>query len=486
MLFAAQDSNGRELWITDGTRQGTYMLKDIVPGQSPSWPSTFVTLNGKAYFLAADQALNTNVWTTDGTPANTFMVKGVGFFNNSGVLGDLTVYNNKLYFFLQDSIVALYESDGTPSGTHIVKSGGQSWIVASSNFCEYGGKLYFQMSDGINGTQLWYTDGTEAGTQMLYRPEITFTSSKSPMKIRVCNNKMFYLGTDTLHGTELWVSDGSVQGTHMVKDLYAGKLPGINMDGVVYNGKLYFQGYDSTHKGLFSSDGTDTGTQHIATLSFVGTNEYSAIYSGRLYFMAHDSIGSSCVYSTDGSIAGTYRLTDSSGKDFLEPTMFVYDNHLYIQPLFNRSSSPGLIRSDGTVANTYTILKGYINPRYALSQWNSYFQEYKGKMWFGGCFDSTGKELWSFTDSTNSITNISNVTSFSIYPNPNNGNFTINTGNPFFDGIATAYDMTGRVVISKAIHGATHTLQLPIAAKGIYLIKLQSGDAVSTRKILVE
>src|SRR5690606_11706015 len=76
LLFSAtHPSTGDELYITDGTPQGTQMLADMNPG-SPSGGSvtnygTGVVFNNKVYFSAFNPAVNTELWETDGTTQGT-------------------------------------------------------------------------------------------------------------------------------------------------------------------------------------------------------------------------------------------------------------------------------------------------------------------------------------------------------------------------------------------------------------------------------
>ena len=50
-IFAADDgSNGKEIWITDGTTGGTSLVKDINPGINDSYPENFMIFNNTVFF----------------------------------------------------------------------------------------------------------------------------------------------------------------------------------------------------------------------------------------------------------------------------------------------------------------------------------------------------------------------------------------------------------------------------------------------------
>lgn len=186
LVFSADDGeNGRELWITDNTEAGTYMIKDINPGNNSSNPSGFYggsmassandegrdnpdmeVYNGEVYFIADDGVHGKELWKTDGTEEGTVMVKDIAQGNNSSIwfTGGLpvkewtTVHQGMLYFVADDFIHGpeLWRTDGTSAGTQMVvdfnngSDGSWPW-----QFNSVGDKLYFSMWDG-DQRQLWY------------------------------------------------------------------------------------------------------------------------------------------------------------------------------------------------------------------------------------------------------------------------------------------------------------------------------------------
>lgn len=68
MIFSAYSpANGNELWVSDGTKANTKLLKDIIPGYQSSFSTDFTQLGDRLYFVAD----GTEIWKTDGTPAGT-------------------------------------------------------------------------------------------------------------------------------------------------------------------------------------------------------------------------------------------------------------------------------------------------------------------------------------------------------------------------------------------------------------------------------
>jgi len=82
------------------------------------------------------------------------------------------------------------------------------------------------------------------------------------------------------------------------------------------------------------------------------------------------------------------------------------------------------------------------------------------------------------------------LTDFSLYPNPNNGNFTVQFSSETSNDVnITVHDLRGRQVYSKAFQNNglfSQELQLNNTASGIYLVTVQDGNRKEVKKIVVE
>jgi len=124
MYYSAMDNlHGRELWRSDGTPAGTYMVKDISPGFQPSFDISylathFATVNNHVVFTAYTPATNTELWSSDGTAAGTVMLADIKPGTESSGISDFTYFNGYLYFTASDYIhgEAIWRTDGTVAG----------------------------------------------------------------------------------------------------------------------------------------------------------------------------------------------------------------------------------------------------------------------------------------------------------------------------------------------------------------------------------
>lgn len=97
-----------------------------------------------------------------------------------------------------------------------------------------------------------------------------------------------------------------------------------------------------------------------------------------------------------------------------------------------------------------------------------------------GCFSKTCKEI----SVTVGISSIAKPGGFKIYPNPNNGNFTIEIENPAKDISIKVYDIIGNLIKTVETNPDKKSYSIDLeTANGIYLVKVKSGELVWYQKI---
>ena len=236
---ATADELGQELWKTDVG--GTALVKDIYPG---SWtggpysarPMGLILFNNQVFFHANDGVHGRELWVSNGTEAGTYMLKDINPDAGDGICGWIdfaVVMDGALYFTGDDGAngCELWKSDGTAEGTFMVKD-----IVTGPydsepfKFYVAEGVLYFTAEDPEHGRELWRSDGTGAGTTRVkdirLGPQNSHVDSLGTM-----NGTLYFTAYDDISGQELWKSsEGTEATTTMVTEIMPGLGPSINMD----------------------------------------------------------------------------------------------------------------------------------------------------------------------------------------------------------------------------------------------------------------
>ncbi len=301
--FSADDGfHGRELWKSNGTREGTALFKDLYPGSTEGHPERITPVGDRFFFIATGQPTSRDaLWISDGTEPGTTRLRDVNFPEY------LVAVGGSLFFSATDSQAGqeLWASDGTPQGTRMVKDITPGIYPSfPKDMVDLGGTLLFT-ADVPGGRSIWRSDGTAAGTlpvgtSWTVTPRSGFTV--------MGGIAYFILGHPA---GQIWRTDGTVGGTYLIKNFGSScDLGGLGRFG----SRLYFAGCDATGQELWSSDGTAAGTQRVKDINpgtgSSGRGGFFVEVAGTLFFLAQEPMAGTELWKTDGTEAGTQRVSD--------------------------------------------------------------------------------------------------------------------------------------------------------------------------------
>lgn len=279
--------------------------------------------------------------------------------------------------------------------------------------------------------------------------------------------------------------------------------------GAMYNGDLYVAGSFSSWDGSIQNFARWDGSQwhNVGGNLFNGTFDYIlslCVYKGYLYvggqFGVYNSLPGSSITRWDGTQfeqLGT-GLTDSSGLHGAVRNMKIINGKLVMAGGFSFAAglpALGIVEFDG---NQFCSFGGnFDNGIYGLAGYNgeilisgpehiydtptndTIFACNTVSRWIGGSYREgcSGNVL-------SGISNITKENNYSIYPNPNNGNFTIETNSTEKQSMQV-FDITGKIVLSQKINGKTN-IEASNLDNGVYFIQVKTKENISMRKIIVQ
>ena len=404
-------AHGNEPWVSDGTAAGTRPLGDLRRFAANNSPTTLTAVGDQAAFLlptndggklyaagaaapgappTARQPLSDGSFSElAGSGGKLFASQGgyeilaidlASGTHDSAQVGygespfHLTPWRNGVAFGAYEDGEELWLSDGTAAGTRKVRNIYADWPPICPFLCPpaplyptemtpVGERLYFVAVDET-GTNLWVSDGSEAGTLPLANtrpysdvaqltpfqggvafvhyveslPDISIShgtvASTGPLVpatvesvlLGALGNKLIYTlrqgGFDVIAAT-----DGTPGGTAVLDDLGGAALrPRVrslresaptSRDPLVVRDRLFFAVADDVAGDeLWVSDGTATGTRRVADLLPGPQGSYPrslAAYHGCALFAATDGVTGYEPWASDGQTA--WRVADVAPGD---------------------------------------------------------------------------------------------------------------------------------------------------------------------------
>jgi len=388
------------VWRSDGTAEGTYPLvnpksDEIYSVHSHSFQP--IVVGDHVYFRADTQSTGNELWKSDGTPEGTVLVKDIYPGSSSSYIYGLATHNDKLYFFA-DTIQgrkSLWTSDGTAEGTTLVKElpSNPNRSAYFSPPISFGDALYFS-GDGETGHTLWKSDGTTEGTIPLrqIRPFRKFHENRS-RNFTLFGDKLVFStaevksnrGDVTYLNGDLWVTDGTADGTSIIAVGSGDSDPSQFVD---VNGTIFFAADNGIQDGeqLWKTDGTEAGTSLVAAVNELPIAPLYGFQNinGTLFLRVPNN-GSSNLWSSDGTEAGTTPFLDPPEDD----PYSVWPSELWPvgdSYLFSNNGSPrSLWKTDGTKDGTSLVAEIGIGSAVSTGE----------RLFFVRSDKTNGKELWT-------------------------------------------------------------------------------------------
>ncbi len=262
VFFAANNgTTGFELWSTLGTPGSEVAVGDVdvgpagqfTAGVKPQWAAA----NGLLYYSATTAANGTELWRSDGTRNGTFLLSDLTPGAASSTISNLTEFKGSLYFTMSNgSDHYLYKSDGLAANT--VNLGQIATGAAPKYFTVAEDNLYFVSQTATDGIEIRRTDGSIGGTQLVANVRAG-TASSFPEYLTASGNKVFFTAIGDTGGRELYAADET--GVRLVADINPGAADGLPISPIMFiqavKGGVVFTAQDpSAGLELYYSNGT--------------------------------------------------------------------------------------------------------------------------------------------------------------------------------------------------------------------------------------
>ena len=364
-------STGTELFVSDGTPVGTKILKDIWPGTGSSLSSATAWLDeyeGRCIFIADHYLYSVEPWITDGTPEGTQLLRD---FNTISLSAKIA-YADSSFFYEKATLETgtdLWKTSGAPGDpgtlvkdlepTNPFKFGspfiGSYWKVA-------GDKLFFMATETATGSELWVSNGTDAGTFIPKEGNVGTANGveTSTTLFEALDNVVIYRGiSGGTTNTEPWVSDGTTIGTFQLMDINTGNNGSAPQQGKRVGAYVYFLATTATGPSIWRTQGTVGTTEMVFSIANPLTiTSYEVSDSGNIIYAGSSAAAGSEAYWVAAGTSTPVLLKDinpGSGSSTPSGFMFVSNNRAIFTANDSAATPTHLWTTNGTPAGTEAL-----------------------------------------------------------------------------------------------------------------------------------
>ena len=314
VFFVALDStNGWQLWRSNGTSTGTFLVRQIGSGAFTARPRYLTNVNGTLFFVAND-GTGDKIWRSNGDASSTQRLDSLtSGLNNPRFL---TNVSNTLFFTADSSQYGreLFRSDANFTAATLVADINPNGPSDPSDLYLFGNRLLFAANDGSSGFELWAHDTISAQTYRVLDINPGSISS-SPSEFTEVGGLVYFSATKSGVGRELWRTDGTSANTSLVADIFPGGGDSQPRFLTNVNNRLAFAAISSLSVGRepFVFDPAlgnpqllkdiNTGSSSSNPLAMTNVN-------GTLFFSANDGQHGQELWQSDLTDAGTFLAVD--------------------------------------------------------------------------------------------------------------------------------------------------------------------------------
>ncbi len=159
VYFAADDGiNGRELWTSDGTEEGTALCADIYEGEESSFPSNLTNFQGQIYFAATDNISGYELYKYDDINKTAELFFDINPGEASSFPSDFAAIDNTLFFVANNIATGreIWITNGEQCETQILEELVENENDAEPiNLFQWKKKIYFSAKNLLTGIELW-------------------------------------------------------------------------------------------------------------------------------------------------------------------------------------------------------------------------------------------------------------------------------------------------------------------------------------------
>jgi ELWxxDGT repeat protein len=296
---------GSQVWISNGTTQGTRVLAratECFSHACVSPPSQLLRLGDEVFYFSDD-----GLYRADGMP--------VAELERPVLLAG----SNSVAYFLAE--MTLYGTDGTTTGTRAI--GALESRPVDAAVTDRGELLYALWT--YNTSHFYLTDGARAAERIASIP----AQPNAGGRVAIVGRTLFYSGTSPANGVELWRLGFDERTPSLVADLdprqdFTTPLSSEPSRGAAIGPLVVFPATNLNGRELWVTDGTPAGTTQLANIA------------------ADDGAG---------SVAGIARDA-ATGAAVADAAVFLCTTEC---PTNTRSGADGSYRFDGVAPGTFTI-----------------------------------------------------------------------------------------------------------------------------------